>query len=318
MIDIKKIVGYLGVGLMIFSVSPILYADSTNLNILPSNKFGSGVIKARHSTITTDPLTVESARYDLLPVCPPAGPTNCGDPNLVGRDADACPNHCRVTRDPETLELISGTSIISYSGTIKEAICPPGYSQVAQYNMQVEAKYPDSVTTFKLVKWIDYSSRFQPAALECFAHGTTELPEMVIQNASYTYYVLFTKPYCPSDTPKPTVGSIIEVPDEIFVGMNLYYRYNATSSIDRSYALYVHSQAEIPYSQEEICFKKDNNGNITDTYSSYVYKLRYVTCQTPVGRLYLTFEKAPVSLVCARSKTEWQDTEISPPAAETY
>ena len=216
--------------------------------------------------VTSTPPSVTNAQYSSLPACP-ATPSNCPDINGKGGDASTCPDACTVTRNPQTLTPLPGTNRITV--TVKEAVCPAGYSQVASYNVQNEATYQTNPPVVKPISGMSKYWSYVNAGYYCSTYGGQQESQEYC-NGAYTDGQV-------TDSVNNAGGYVVRV-------LNSYRSSCYCSAFDCGATC--------------ACW-------VAGTNPRWTYRYYYMQCQPPAG-LYLTGNTIPVSIVCVRPKTTWQ------------
>ena len=212
------------------------------------------------------PPQVSNARYDLLPVCP-STPTHCPDINGKGGNPHTCPDACTVTRSPNVLTTSPGTNKVNIH--VKEAVCPPLYKQVATYNMQNEAVYNASPPPVQPINGMSTYHRYLEAGYTCSIYGNQYLSHEYCNGAFIDNQI--------TDAVNNANGHVVQILNS--------YRSSCYCSA---------------FGCGATC-----NCNVLGVNPRWTYRYYYIQCRPPAG-VYLTGHVAPVSAVCARSKSVWQ------------
>jgi hypothetical protein len=217
-------------------------------------------------TISAPP-TISNERYDQLSACP-ATISGCADINGNGGNSGTCPDYCTVTRTPTTV-----TAGLGPVPTSKDAICPGGYSNVGMYNMQTELIYNSSPATIYPVLGTSNYSSYINASYSCARTGSLHTSSEYCHSAPYSY------------------GQIAD-------NVN-----NQTSN----YVVQIGNTSSGQASYRSRCSCKGSCLTCSCAVASddvWVYYYSYVQCTPPAG-IYSTSNMAPVSAVCARTKSTW-------------
>ena len=224
--------------------------------------------------------TIYQSYYGSLPPCPNQ-PSNCPTINGGGNES-TCPKYCSVTRSPKSF---TGSSIITTGGKqfinprtqIKEAVCPSGYAAINTYNMDLETAYTSAPIVITPISSRANMNQFTASGL--YTCGPTSLG--------------------------------VPNPELFYNANNCHVEHNAGDYVDPSDPYSFDSQ-HIVYIQRVVdgstCTCKGSCAPcscavVSDRAHSYYYK--QIICTSYPGGVYLTGNRVPVSLVCARTTMSW-------------
>lgn len=212
-------------------------------------------------TVTSPPIDNNSWFLSLNP-CPntitncPTINTNPNNPSEY--DPPTCPKACSVTQSPYT----------GPTADFKNAICPPGYSQVGSFNSQPEYAWstnPPSKTPTDMSEYNQYTT----TGYSCAGNGTDES----------------WRDSCDASRKW---------------GNGVYTDQMSTASGN---VVYIRNIQEDCYTSCET--KVNTNCSNKLSVSQYTYKFQRVICTAPPGN-YPTGNYLPGSVACARNTPTWQ------------
>ncbi|RDI45221.1 hypothetical protein [Aquicella lusitana] len=229
----------------------------------------------------TPNIPISDEEYSNLPSCPgdPSNPSVanqtpiCPDINgnyPPGGSSATCPSLCTVTRKVVDQTIGSVTQVLS----TQSPICPVGYAQVTQFNMQSEvtwnsnppyASYPITASTY---------AAYVAAGYQCDAY------------------------YGGQDVRCDTADS------------SWHHSLNSNTSIGGFYGYYSDRwKSKCYYKSPSGCKNKVVASDCEWPESWYdrkfYYNYYYYRCRPPAG-LYYTSNKSPASLVCSIIRPEWK------------
>lgn len=249
------------------------YSGAYSTSLIPSATVSNSnpTPTSKFVTVTTNRPVISDENYSTLLSPCPQPISGCPDINglfngqVVTTPPKSCPDSCTVTRYPEVLNGENQTNYVSTK--IINPICPTGYASVGTFNVQNEATYSTSPAAIRPVKGMTNYYTYRNAGYDCsFTYGDEQLSGEYCRGAF-------------------TDGEITASVD------------NANGNVVKivnSYRSSCHCSGS--------CLKCDCW--LAGTGPRWTYRYHYVQCITPAG-VYLTGNKVPVSLVCARVKSAW-------------
>jgi hypothetical protein len=233
--------------------------DSTSLR--PQTK-GTFSVKYPSQTVTSPAIDNNSWQAALSPC--PTTPTNCPDinvdPNSQAYDPPTCPKACSVT------QVYQGAV-----ATFKNAICPPGYTQVASYNSQPEYAWSDNPPVKTPSDMSEYYQYNATPGYTCSGNGNSE----------------YWRDSCDASRKWGNYAYTDQLPD-------------ANGNV-----VYIVNIQEDCYTSGSNCASGLRASCSTSgALSRYTYQYQRVICTAPPGN-YPTGQYIPGSVACARVTPTW-------------
>jgi hypothetical protein len=233
-----------------------------------SGKVTPPEVKAQYPTHVTQTATIENEQYTRFDPCPPHPICDVKSPS----DRD-CPAQCIVNRIVNPLYGTGKDPQYSYVIDVKNAVCPPGYAQVASFKLERQIIHDPSRGPLFPVQY------HQKAELERLG-WTPDIWGNVQRNEQCVYDIT-----------------------------NSPYQLNVVVNINGQAGMYKHTVAGNCYTGLSGCADiwKTSCGTLgamRKWYGDY-YLVRY---SPPYNQLYYDPEKViPTSIVCAHVRPGWQE-----------
>jgi hypothetical protein len=269
----------------LFTIVISCFGDSTNITVPTISNTN---IQSPSTTVPAPPITNEG--YGTLPVCTP--PMVC--PDINGRYPNGrspnCPEACTVTQTPPGIYDPTNTPTnptYPWDAPITNPVCPAGYAQVTQYNMQDEYAWITSPRDIQ-VSSIDTYKTFQPS--DCHGGGNQDAVWSSCQQGRNN-----TAPYCDSANPTLCPDSSNTDPDGHNGNFAIAVGYNSLIWV---YNVWKRCYLDGKCSARTSCGAQGSE-NFQYLYYNTVYCRRSQPGNNPTGF------KVPTSAVCARVKITW-------------
>jgi hypothetical protein len=218
------------------------------------------------------PAAITSDKFPTLPDClSPVCPT-------IGQPVNqaTCPDYCKVDR------VVNPTYPSVPIVSVTPAVCPMGYSQIAEYNMQPEIIYNTSAQAVYNIPTLAQLHNYEIAGYKCLPNGSP-----------YLYDVCTA-----ANTPPVPLNTDVIVNSTGYAG-----QYMSISNNDLCYynppANCVIQVAGSPKVGKVGCTPTSiYNTWWTATVQQYI-------CTPPTANLYYTSNFAPASVVCRSNRLQW-------------
>ncbi|RDI46514.1 hypothetical protein [Aquicella lusitana] len=195
-----------------------------------------------------------------------------GTGRIVSTSMFFCPDICTVTRSVTT----SGNQITS----TQSPVCPVGYTQVGQFNMQREIIYNPSASPVTNITSQATINNYISSGWTCSVTGSTG-----------------TRPLCDDDNPNLSLGVNTSIPTNAGTFIGQYYSVSSVGCYINSFCSGITMDCDLAR-----LFT-----GFQDPYRNYYYRYRLIVCNPPASGLYYTDHRISASLICARTKPEWHD-----------
>ena len=264
-----------------------------------------------------------NASWPSAPICPDISgsnysPTNASiingqmpvtsDPlsgtSIANNQTLYCPAECTMTQYVNKT-LLSGS--VYTVNSVSPAVCPPGYAQVASYNMQPEVTYQKSPQPVYPITSVPLYDAFVNASYVCGPgpaadNGTTTYCNAATYNWGGVYFE--------ADFPSTTNAVNPGIP--VLVNGSKGWAVAEYTTVDNPSCTADVTPVNCSWGGLSGC-PSSCSGNAangmtckfgTGFQASWTYHYHYMQCTPPAG-LYFSGEQAPASIVCARVKKEW-------------
>lgn len=238
--------------------SSLSFAAGSNQVRPPEN------LQLQYPTHITPTAQIENEQYPTNN-CPPIPVCDVKNPN-----PDNCPNQCKVDRITTPDYGSAEDPQYPYVYKVQNAVCPPGYAQVASFKMQKEIIHDPSRTPIPKVLYSEVKT-YDQLGYTCFPTDP-----------------ILRKNICSSDVHNP--------PFETKVLVNI-----------DGYAAQFSSAIKGPCHPALSDCKYGNQpcswlGSVRTWYGDY----KIYSCTPPTNQLYYGIKRLPTSIVCAHVRPGWQ------------
>lgn len=242
------------------------------------------------------PTDITSEQYALLPTCPAT--ITCPDINSTAAPIPSlCPDYCTRTR------IVNPTSGVPPLISTTPAVCPRGYAQVASYNIQREIIYDVSRQPDIYIASLAELQDYRDAGWTCSIAAPQNLYVNFCQETRPAFKLnedVMIGPYAGQYTSTSTFQCFLPPMTAVTsVGQTLVSQGRCILSewIDCA-------QYEMMRTREAAAGQP-----LPPPYREYTFIYYHYRCSPPANGLFYTDRYAPVSLVCARVKQEWQQLD---------
>lgn len=186
------------------NTAPSNTLDATSIGPPPQQSMRPNI---KYIETTSNNAPTSDEEFSRLPTCPKPAATNCPDLNGNGRvegpngSDKTCPNICVVKKIQVYPKEITGVEledktikVYETNGSVTQAFCPPTYSSVGVFDMQLDQSYYSpgpSVTNIKSLASLD---KLKAAGYDCHGNGTTQFTRRPQEGQSWN-----TGNYCPGN-----------------------------------------------------------------------------------------------------------------------